>query len=290
MRVLVTGAQGKVGSFAAKAFDAAGHKVVGVDIASPAYGPQPAGTLPYLRADLTDFGAAIGAVHAARPDVIVHAAGIPGPGHDPAAAVFANNTLATYNIAEAVLHTGVARVVYISSETAPGFVTAERPFIPDYLPVDEAHPRRPQDPYALSKSLGEDICDALVARSDATAVSIRPSYVWAPRDYAHVLSPLQEHPDRHFNYWSYVDVEDLADLIVLAATASTAGHEVVYAAQPDNYVGRPFATLVAEVLGDAAPPLRELDQEDCAGIRTAKARTLLGWLPQRSWRQRLAAD
>jgi len=47
MRVLVTGAQGKVGSFAAKAFDAAGHKVVGVDIASPAYGPQPAGTLPY---------------------------------------------------------------------------------------------------------------------------------------------------------------------------------------------------------------------------------------------------
>jgi len=289
MRMLVTGGRGKVGAFAARALHAAGHMVVTTDIGAAAYGPQPAGTLPYLRADLTDFGATIGVVLAARPEVVVHAAGIPGSGHDPAATVFANNTLATFNVTEAVRHTGVERLVYVSSETAPGFVTAERPFIPDYLPVDEAHPRRPQDAYALSKSLGEDICDALVRRSDATAVSIRPSYVWAPSDYPHVLPPLQQHPERCFNYWSYVDVEDLADLIVLAATARTPGHEVVYAAQPDNYLGRPFAALVAEVLGDAAPPLRDLDRDDAAGISVAKARSLLGWSPRRSWRDRPSA-
>jgi len=37
---------------------------------------------------------------------------------------------------------------------------------PDYLPIDEEHPLRPQDPYALSKVFGEQLMDAAVQRSD----------------------------------------------------------------------------------------------------------------------------
>jgi len=287
MRILITGARGKVGSFAAEAFRAAGHRVTLTDIGPARYGLSDDPSR-YLRADLTDYGQTISTVMAARPDVIVHAAGIPDNSHDPGPTIFANNVVANFNVMEAVARAGVARLVYISSETALGFITAEHPFLPDYLPVDEEHPRRPQEAYSLSKSLGEDLCDALVRRSDATAVSIRPSLVLAPDDYTRI-GPLQR-PGPSFNHWSYVDVEDLADLIVLAATATTPGHEVVYAAQPDNYMGTPFTELVATTFGADAPPLRELERDDCGGISVAKARRLFGWNPTHSWRDRIAGS
>lgn len=258
------------------------------DIVPARYG-LPDGPAPrYFRADLTDFGATISTVLAARPDVIVHTAGIPDNSHDPGPTIFSNNILATYNVAEAVARTGVSRLIVTSSETALGFITAERPFLPDYFPVDENHPRRPQEAYALSKSLGEDICDSLVRRSDATAVSIRPSLVLAAEDYPRIAG-LQRASGPSFNHWSYIDVEDLADLIVLAATATTPGHEVVYAAQPDNYVGRPFLDLAAAAFGDTTPAIRELDREDASGISIAKARRLFGWDPKRSWRDHVSS-
>ena len=72
---------------------------------------------------------------------------------------------------------GVRRLVNISSETVSGFIFAERPFLPGYLPLDEAHPVRPQDPYALAKLFGEQLCDAAVARSELRCISIRPTWV-----------------------------------------------------------------------------------------------------------------
>src|SRR6266545_3179200 len=47
--------------------------------------------------------------------------------------------MATFNVVEACVRTGVSRLVFISSETVPGFIFAERPFLPACLPVDEAH-------------------------------------------------------------------------------------------------------------------------------------------------------
>jgi UDP-glucose 4-epimerase len=286
MRVLVTGGNGKVGSAAAQRLREAGHRVTVTDIRPPGYGPQRPGTLPYLRADLTDYGAAVGVVHQARPDVVVHTAGIPDPAHDPAAAVFATNTVATFNVAEAAATLGVPRLVNLSSETAPGFVTALRPAPADYLPVDEDHPLRPQEAYALSKAMTEQICDALTRRTDVSAVSIRPSLVLAPADYAFTIPALQSRRDS-FNYWSYVDAVDLAELIRLAAEAATPGHEVVYAAQPDNYRGAPLAELLAEAYGDSAPPLRPLGRPDASGIDSSKAEKLFGWRPENSWRNRV---
>ncbi len=290
MRILVTGGRGKVGSQAAHHLRASGHRVTVTDIGPARYGPQPPGGLPYLRADLTDFGATVGVVAAARPDVVVHTAGIPDPAHDPAATIFTTNVTSTFNVSEAVASLGVRRLVYTSSETAPGFVTALRPVLPDYLPVDEEHPLRPQDAYALSKATGEHICEALVRRSDTTAVSIRPSFVLAPGDYAHTIPALQSRRgSRSFNYWSYVDTEDLAELIRLAAESDTRGHEVVYAAQPDNYMGAPFADLLAESYGADAPPLRALRRPDSSGIDITKAERVFGWAPQRSWRDRIGS-
>jgi UDP-glucose 4-epimerase len=288
MRILVTGARGKVGSRVVGAAQAAGHKVTATDIGAPVYGMPEPGQAPYVRADLTDYGQAIATVQRARPDVVVHAAGIPDPAHDAPHVVFATNVTATFNVAEAVARSGVRRLVYVSSETVPGFVTAERPFLPDYLPVDEEHPVRPQDGYGLSKAVGEAICDALVRRADVAVVSVRPSFVITADTYASVLPVVQGGRSRPIpNQWSYVDADDLADLLVRAAVADTSGHEIVYAAQPDNLLGRPLAELLREAYGTAAPPLRELPRPDAGGIAIDKARKLFGWDPQRSWRDHM---
>ena len=63
--------------------------------------------------------------------------------------------MATFNTLEAAVRWGVPRFVHLSSETVPGFSFPERPFLPDYIPVDEEHPIRPQDPYATAKHFGE---------------------------------------------------------------------------------------------------------------------------------------
>ena len=285
MRVLVTGSRGKIGSRVVARLAADGHRVIGTDIVMPAYGPP---FEPYLRADLTDYGQAISVVLRVRPDVVVHTAGIPEPSHDPAHVVFATNTQSTFNVAEAVARTRVRRLVYVSSETAPGFVTAERPFLPDYLPVDEEHPLRPQDPYAMSKVVGEQLMDAAVRRADIRCISVRPSWVQWEGNIEHNLGPILrgggDEPSAGF--WSYVDVYDLAEMLRLAAESDLPGHEVFYAAQPDNSAGLPLADLVRRHHGDAIP-LREVDRPDAAGIATAKAQRLLGWKPTRSWRDYL---
>ncbi len=125
-------------------------------------------------------------------------------------------------------------------------------------------------------------------RSDTSAVSIRPSFVLAPGDYGHAIPALQARRGaRSFNYWSYIDTGDPAELIRLAAEADTPDHEVVYAAQPDNVMGAPLADLVAESYGDGAPPLRPLRRPDASGIDTAKAERIFGWVPRCSWRDRM---
>lgn len=131
-------------------------------------------------------------------------------------------------------------------------------------------------PMPFSKALGENICDALVARCDATAVSIRLSLVLAPQDYKDLVPMLQRSAaSASFNYWSYVDVEDVADLIVKTVEAKTPGHEVIYAAQPANIAGRLFLELLNELLPSGAPVVRALSREDAGGVNIDKAAAFL---------------
>lgn len=288
MQVLLTGALGKVGRATTTALQAAGHLVTAVDTARPAFERDEPGAPRYVQADLTDPGAAYAVVRGM--DAVVHAAALPEPTRNPPHVVFENNLMSTFHVLEAAVRWQVPRFVNISSETVPGFFFAERPFLPDYVPVDEDHPIRPQDPYALAKQFGEQLMDAAVRRSDLRCISIRPSWVMTRDNYARNLGPmLRDRSELSPSLWSYIDADDLADAIVLAVESDLPGHEVFYIASPDNVGGRDFAAAVREHYG-ARIEVRPLARPDASGISCAKAERLLGYRPTRSWRDYLHDD
>lgn len=148
----------------------------------------------------------------------------------------------------------------------------------------------PQDPYALSKMFGERLMDAAVQRSDIRAISIRPSWVQFEDNYENNLGPqVRDVSLLSPNLWSYIDVYDLADAIVLATDSDLPGHEVFYIASPDNVGGRDFAAILREHYGDKIE-LRAVNRADASGISCAKAARMLGWSPKRSWRDYLDSE
>jgi nucleoside-diphosphate-sugar epimerase len=291
MKLLITGAHGKVGRATTAAALAAGHQVTGVDLGRPSFDRPDEGAPRYQQADLTDAGSAFALLGRTRFDAVIHGAAIPEPTGNPPHVVFHNNLMGTFNLLEAAIRFGVPRFVNVSSETVPGFFFPERAWRPDYLPIDEEHPVRPQDPYALAKSFGEQLMDAAVRRSDIKAITIRPSWVQNDDNYAWNLGPQLRDPDTpSAGYWAYIDVEDLADALLLAAASGLPGHEVFYIASPDAASNLTLPELLErQGLADQIP-LRALDRPDAGGISIAKARRLLGYDPSRSWRDHLDAS
>jgi UDP-glucose 4-epimerase len=285
VKILVTGSRGKVGAATVAALADAGHEVTACDLGAPTH--ERDGLVAYLQADVSDAGSADAVVHG--QDAVIHAAAIPDPVHHPPHVVFQNNLMGVFNAVEACVRLGVRRLVNVSSETVPGFIFPARPFTADYAPVDEDHPIRPQDPYALAKHFGEQLMDAGARRADLTGVSVRPTWVQWEGNYEQNLGPIVRDPDEpSASFWSYVDVDDLADLLVRAATTATAGHEVLYAAAGDNATGESLEAMVRRHHGDAVE-LRPHERPDASGISTARATALLGWTPRRSWRDVLDA-
>jgi UDP-glucose 4-epimerase len=287
MRVLVTGARGKVGRATVAALIQAGHDVRATDVLPPVFESPEPGEPDYYQANLTDAGDAFAVVRGT--GAVVHAAAIPEPTHNPPHVVFQNNLMSVFNVLEASIRFGVSRFVNISSETVPGFFFPERPFLPDYLQVDEEHPIRPQDPYATAKHFSELLMDGAIRRSDIRPISIRPCWVQHEGNYERNLGLwVKALPqDLSPNFLSYIDVYDLADATVLAVESDLPGHEVFYIASPDTVGNRPLEEVVRQYYGDEIEIRRPLPREDASYISIEKARRMLGYDPKRSWSEYL---
>lgn len=280
MNVLVTGATGGIGRWVVDSLAADGHDVVGVDRRRP---PGERANARFLAADLTDHGQVRELIQTARPDAVVHCAGIPRMGERPGTETFRVNAMAAYNVFVAA-GTVDADVVWTSSESLYGMAYADPPFLPDYLPIDETHPKRPEDPYGTSKLVSEHLARMAVRKYDISIASLRPSWVNYPGDYD--LTAVRdgfdpETADRSGNFWSYVDVRDVVTLVEAALDADIDDHEAYLAVAAKNYLGRPTAETIEAVFGDL-PDRCDLDGEEAA-FSTAKAHTDLGWEPVHSW-------
>jgi UDP-glucose 4-epimerase len=179
----------------------------------------------------------------------------------------------------------VKRVIVASSDAAIGYWDAERPFSPDYLPIDEDHPRYPQDPYSLSKTFSEDLCAAFTRRSGLQTVCLRPCWIWLPDEDQGYREAL-DHPERRWRgLWVYVDVRDLARAFCLALTApELPPHSVCYVSAADVLAREETLALVDRYHSDVT----RVDRSRLTGFKSAidcsRAEKLLGFIPQYTWR------
>jgi len=234
-------------------------------------------------ADLTEAGRVFDLVAEFDPDSVVHWGAIPDPLNHAGGEVFENNVISTYNVLDAAGRAG-AKVLWASSESALGFPFAAETPPPDYLPVDETHPLRPEDPYGASKETGEAIARMVSRRDGVPVVSIRPSWIQYPGEY--VCLGNEPPAEGVGNFWSYIDVRDIASIVAAALEADVEGHEAVFAVADENYADRSTTDLFEEQFG-AVPEPCDIEG-DQSSITNAKAGDLLGWEPEHSWRE--AAD
>lgn len=277
MRIALTGSSGKLGSVVLRELRTAGHDVIGMDIVGER-GPG------FVRVDLTDYGQVVDALTAVNDqhdgfDAVVHLAAIPAPGIAPDVATFHNNMPSTFNVFWAAIRLGITRIVYASSETVLGL-----PFDvpPPYIPVDEEYPARPESVYSLVKHLEEQLAIELVRwNPDISITALRFSNVMVPGDYA--AFPYDSDPrDRKWNLWGYIDARDGAQAIERALQVAPPGFDRFIIAAADTVTTRPNAELVAEIFPDV-PVHGDLGENDTM-LSIAKARRLLGYDPQHSWR------
>lgn len=278
MRLIVTGGLGTSGSWIVDRL-AGPHDVVCLDYERPTDGGHDG--VDYRAVDLTDAGAVFDIVTAQDPDAVVHWAAIPVAGTHAGTELYRNNTLAAHNVLTAAGRVG-ADVVQASSDGAYGFFFAAETPVPDELPITEAHALRPEDPYGLSKVVAEEIGKTVARRDGVSVASLRPSWIQVPDEYPCRDPEYVENPDAGAgNYWSYVDVRDVVDLVEAALGADFDGHEAFNCVAPDNALGAPLEVLLREHVGGV--PADSTVDGDASAYATAKATRMLGWEPTHSW-------
>jgi nucleoside-diphosphate-sugar epimerase len=286
-RIAVTGGSGKLGTAVVRHLAEHGYDVVNVDRASP---PADAPG-DFLRVDLTDYGQTLQALSRIedrydRVDGVVHLAAVPAPGLVPNTTTFVTNITCTHHVFAAARAAGITTVVWASSETVLG-LPFDTP--PPYVPVDEGYHPRPESSYSLAKTLEEEMA-AQLCRWDPTLtmVGLRFSNVMYPEDYADFPSYDADPMLRKWNLWGYIDARDGAQACRLALELKATGCQVFVIANADTVMSTPSVDLLARVF-----PGVEVRGE-VSGTQTLlsieKARRVLGYQPQHSWRDEVLPD
>jgi nucleoside-diphosphate-sugar epimerase len=276
-RICVTGASGRAGRVTVKELLAHGYDVVATDVAAPR---EDLG-VPVLRADLTEYGQTVEVLQGV--DAVVHLANIPAPGIHTPVTTFTANTAMNYNVFTAATQTGLGRVVWASSETTLGL-----PFDvpPRYAPIDEDHFPYPTTSYALSKVTAETLAEHFTAWSGIPFVGLRFSNILGPDEYALFPEHAWKDPQqRKWNLWGYIDQRDAAMACRLALTAEVQGSSAYIIAADDTVMDRPSAELLREVY-PGTPLTREVAEYGTL-LANDRAREVLGFVPQHSWRDHI---
>jgi len=279
----VTGGSGKAGRVVVQDLLEHGHAVMNIDrVPSPESG-DPDSPAPFLRADVTDFGQVLEALSMAYGppgiDAVVHLAAIPSPVHATPDVVFRTNMTSTHAVFAAAARLGLRRVVWASSETTLG-LPFDRP--PDYVPVDERH-MYPETSYALSKGLGEEMARQWSRWSGISIIGLRFSNIMIRADYEQFPAWWDDPHLRKWNLWGYVDESHVCQGVRLALEADIDGADNFIIAASDTVMRRPSRELVAEVFREV--PIAEHVEGTDRLLDIRKARKVLGYSPEFSWRQ-----
>lgn len=279
-KIVVTGGSGRLGRFVIHDLLAHGYQVLSLDRVPPREK-----ICPTWLADLRQTGDLFEALQGAYG--VVHLGAYQAPNLASDSETVTNNVSATYNVLRTAADTNVHKVVVVSSTAAFGFIYAKRLFAPDYLPLDENHPSRPQDSYGLSKVLGEQIADSMVSvHKNMTVSSLRFPGVNFDLTYESFRERWRKPETRASGFWTYIDARDAASICRLALDALFHGHEVFIASAEKNCMLQPTLELVEKYLPKGVA-IRNAPGTHWSCVDSAKARRILGFKPEHLWQHYL---
>jgi nucleoside-diphosphate-sugar epimerase len=277
MKVLITGGAGKVGQWVVR--ELLNSKDYEITVLDRTPGPE-RGPVKYLVGDVQDLGQVMEAISGA--EAVIHLAAIHNPNIATTTVTYQTNVVGTFNVHHAAFRLRVKRVVSASSNAVVGWSYGKR-FMPDYLPIDEDHPVRPEDVYGLSKEIGETIARSY-ARKGLETVMLRPSGVVTPDEVEQMKKDGGRRPTG-FHAYSYIDARDLAVAFRLAVERSIASDSIFFVVADDSTVTEPLCELYPRVMPSIGDKARRLTGSQGAYSNSA-AKESLGWQPVRSWRSK----
>ena len=184
-RVLVTGAEGFIGSHLVEELLAAGAEVRALVHYNPfgrwGWLHEHGGDVEILAGDVRDAERVAHA--AAGVDVIFHLAALVGIpySYEAPESYLQTNVLGTYNLLTAARRADVAR--YVQTSTSEVYGSALR------VPIDEEHPLQPQSPYSASKIAADMTALSFHHAFELPVAVVRPFNTYGPRQSARAVIP-----------------------------------------------------------------------------------------------------
>lgn len=259
MKILVTGADGFIGSHLVEALVKMGHDVRAFTMYNSF---NSNGWLDDLKdissADLDIFSGDIRDPHGVKVamagcDTVLHLAAliaIPFSYHSPASYVD-TNVIGTLNILQAARDCSVRKIIHTSTSEVYG--TAQ------YVPIDERHPLKGQSPYSATKIAADQLALSFHHSFDLPVCIVRPFNTYGPRQSARAVIPTiitqlasnREHlklgsisPTRDFNY-----VDDTVSGFMSAIDGDSGiGMEVNFGSNYEISIGD-VAKKIAKLMG-----------------------------------------
>lgn len=258
MKILVTGADGFIGSHLTEALVKAGHEVRAFVLYNSfgSWGwldrclPEVRGKFEVFSGDIRDPHG----VHEAMKgcDAVLHLAAliaIPYSYHSPDTYVDVN-VKGTLNILQAARALGVKRIIHTSTSEVYG--TAK------FVPITEAHPLQGQSPYSATKIAADQLAFSFYSSFNVPVVTVRPFNTYGPRQSARAVIPTiitqiangqrriklgSVIPTRDFNY-----VEDTVAGFIAALSSNDALGQVINIGSNYEISIGDTAQLIADVM------------------------------------------
>ena len=311
MKLLVTGGAGYIGSIVSRVLVDARHDVVVLDNLSRGHRQAVPKGARLVIADLVDR-AAVGEVLAEGFDGVMHFAALALVGESVASPelYWRNNVRGSLNLLEAMRESGVPRLVFSSTCAVYGQ--------PDEVPISEAAPPRPANPYGGSKLAVDQMIGDFCRAYELGAVSLRyfnvagalgsigedhdpethliPNVLRAAigrRPHVEVYGTDYPTPDGTA-VRDYIHVEDLATAHMLALGGATEGeHRIFNLGNGNGFSVREVIATAEQVVGRSIATVdRARRPGDPPRLVAAggKIREELGWEPRLPELEGMIAD
>lgn len=293
MKILITGASGRLGPFVIREL-AEHYELVLMSRQKPA---EAFSHLPWIQGDLSNFADCQRAVKGVQ--VIQHLGAQPWPVDHPQLrsraeeqgipfdATFKTNMLGTYYLMQAAIEAGVQTVVMAGSNCAlgHGFRISDTPFPLQALPIDENHPCYPEDSYSYSKRAGEDLLASFTRAFGIHTYVTRISGICPPERRQQMADNVK--PAEGWNpwMWCWVGSEDVAGAhrLLMEAADELPPYDVYYLNADDTSALEPSLELV-EHFNPKILPLAERMTGHQSFFSNAKLKQAVGWQHKTSWR------